>query len=109
MAITYLLKSKYLLKTQRNAKIMNGPFHEMDLNKIIFFAHFMKWTACCPFHEMDQPMVHFMKWTISNLGCNIYIYIYIYIYTLFNAIMQSTKFKIYKNVLISQNFNTQSW
>ena len=33
------------------------------------FVHFMKWSAkyisICPFHEMDNWVVHFMKWTIS--------------------------------------------
>ena len=26
----------------------------------------------CPFHEMDNLLVHFAKWTISHLGHNIY-------------------------------------
>ena len=40
--------------------------------------HFMKWIAKyiwnCPFHEMDSWVVHFMKCTISQLGCNTYIW-----------------------------------
>ena len=27
----------------------------------------------CPFHEMDNLLVHFAKWTISHLDHNIYI------------------------------------
>ena len=56
------------------------PFHEM-VSK--FIVHFTKWTANLtislngqvgdPFYEMVNCVVHFMKWTISQLGRNIYI------------------------------------
>ena len=48
-----------------------------------FFIHFTKWINIlsisqngqlgCPFHEMDNLLVHFTKWTISHLGRNIYV------------------------------------
>ena len=31
----------------------------------------------CPFHEMDNFLVHFTKWTISHLGHNIYTIIFL--------------------------------
>ena len=42
----------------------------MDSKIYIYLSISRNGQLGCPFHEMDNFLVHFMKWTISHLGRN---------------------------------------
>ena len=48
------------------------PFHEMDGPMTMNLSISRNGQVGHPFHEMVNSLVHFMKWTISQLGHNIY-------------------------------------